>query len=616
MDAKQIRSIVVATDLTDESERVVRAATSIAALTDAALYVLHVHVLPTGPDAEWHPGAASRADTLRRAERDLADQLRRVAPQHLAPVAQTVVTAASASEAIRQRAREVAADLVVLGPHRGSRRDLPFLGTTADRLIRTVDVPCLIVRGPMDFPVRRIGVLTDFSGVARSAQETAIAWMDAFSGGAPSSEESNPARISVAHIARSAVGSDREALETTKILAALRRFVDEAAERAGAPGGVEYAPEVLWAGDPADAIAGWIRARGLAMVVLGTQGSSGLPDPYLGGLASTVARSAPCSVLLVPPGYAPASARRAAEREAPLRRLVAGVDFHESSSDAALWAMRRFAPDARLELLHVIDLPELPGPLRALARGREQVLLAARDGARRRLEELRDLAGSPRVETHIREGKPATEILRLANETGADLIVVGEQGPVRGVGALLGSTAERVLFGSRVPVLVARKVGDAPPSRLLIGIDSSEVSGQLLAWTRALLARFDATAVLLNVVDRLLLFDELTGPPDARALRRLEEEAIDSMRDWLDTTVREAGLPAGRVRTKVLVGDPSYEIIAEAGRQGADLVLIGSKGGDVARTPMIGRIINRVVRSAPCSVLVVTRRSDPRVSDS
>ena len=53
------------------------------------------------------------------------------------------------------------------------------------------------------------------------------------------------------------------------------------------------------------------------------------------------------------------------------------------------------------------------------------------------------------------------------------------------------------------------------------------------------------------------------------------------------------------------MGDPSYEIISEAQRLGADLVIIGSRGGDVAPTPLIGRIVNKVVRSAPCSVLVV-----------
>ena len=45
--------------------------------------------------------------------------------------------------------------------------------------------------------------------------------------------------------------------------------------------------------------------------------------------------------------------------------IVTGVDFHESTWEAALWAMRYFAPGAEHELVHVLDVPELPGPVEA-----------------------------------------------------------------------------------------------------------------------------------------------------------------------------------------------------------------------------------------------------------
>lgn len=295
-----------------------------------------------------------------------------------------------------------------------------------------------------------------------------------------------------------------------------------------------------------------------------------------------------------------------AAEELQVRRVVTAVDFYESSRDAALWAIRHLAPGAEHDFLHVLDLPDLPAPLRLLGGNREQLRLAARSGAHRRLEELRDASGAEaRVRIHVEEGKPAPTIVEFAEEAGADLVVVGEQGPTRGVAALLGSTAERVLVQSRLPVLVARKTPDAPPRRLVVAIDPSEVSGRVLAWAESLLARFDGTATVLHVVDRVLLFDELTGFPSALALERQTEEASAAMAGWLDDAVRAAGLPPARVEAKVAVGDPSYEIIAEAGRQRADLVLVGSRGGDVAWTPLIGRIVNKVVRSAPCSVLVV-----------
>lgn len=292
--------------------------------------------------------------------------------------------------------------------------------------------------------------------------------------------------------------------------------------------------------------------------------------------------------------------------EVRVRRVVTAVDFHESSREAALWAMRHLAPDAEHHLLHVVEIPELPAPLRRLGSDREQLRLAARSGAQRRLDELRDLSGArPHVEVHVEEGKPAATIVGFAQDIGADLVVVGEQGPTRGMAALLGSTAERVLLQSRVPVLVARKVDDTPPRRLLVAIDPSEVSARVLAWAGSLLARPDGTVTVLNVVDRVLLSDELTGFPSAAALHRLEEEASTAMGAWLDDTARDAGLPPQRVQTKVLVGDPAYEITAEAAREGTDLILVGSKGGDIAWTPLIGRIVNKVVRNAPCSVLVV-----------
>ena len=80
------------------------------------------------------------------------------------------------------------------------------------------------------------------------------------------------------------------------------------------------------------------------------------------------------------------------------------------------------------------------------------------------------------------------------------------------------------------------------------------------------------------------------------------------MRGWLNKQIDESGLPSGRVEGMVAIGDPSYEIIALARRSAADLVVLGSRGGDIARTPLIGRIVNKVVRSAPCSVMVAMSR--------
>ncbi len=289
-----------------------------------------------------------------------------------------------------------------------------------------------------------------------------------------------------------------------------------------------------------------------------------------------------------------------------VRRVVTGVDFQESSRDAVRWTLGDLAPDASHDLLHVLDVPELPLPLQALSGNRDQLLRAARNDAQQRLQELAGLTPDASADYHVREGRPSTELIRLAEEVDADLIVVGEGGPARGLGALLGSTAERVLHGARSPVLVARKVPEGPPLRILAAVDPSEVTGRILAWAGALLAAHpNATLMVMNVVDRVFLLEEFTGLPTIPVFKQFEEESVAAMNIWLRQEVEKAGLPASRVQVDVRVGDPGYEIIAESARQSQDLILLGSKGGDVARTPLIGRIINKVVRSAPCSVLVV-----------
>lgn len=64
--------------------------------------------------------------------------------------------------------------------------------------------------------------------------------------------------------------------------------------------------------------------------------------------------------------------------------------------------------------------------------------------------------GVERISTKSSLGDAATEIVRLAEEARADLIVLGTRGHGRLVGLLLGSVAQNVLAHAHCPVLVVR----------------------------------------------------------------------------------------------------------------------------------------------------------------
>ena len=86
-------------------------------------------------------------------------------------------------------------------------------------------------------------------------------------------------------------------------------------------------------------------------------------------------------------------------------------------------------------------------------------------------------AGGRVADVHLVEGRTADEILRLAGEIGARLIVIGS----RGLGTIgriaLGSVSEGIVHNADCPVLVLRGgEGAWPPERVVFGDDGSEAA--------------------------------------------------------------------------------------------------------------------------------------------
>ncbi len=75
------------------------------------------------------------------------------------------------------------------------------------------------------------------------------------------------------------------------------------------------------------------------------------------------------------------------------------------------------------------------------------------EGATKHVEEMAKKAGVP-AERRVIEGHPADDIMRLAEDAGMDLIVMGSIGVTGLTKFLLGSVAEKVVRNSRVPVLI------------------------------------------------------------------------------------------------------------------------------------------------------------------
>ena len=148
-----------------------------------------------------------------------------------------------------------------------------------------------------------------------------------------------------------------------------------------------------------------------------------------------------------------------------LQRILCAVDFSECSLHALDYATSLAQEaDAQLTVVHVIELPPdiprevhetvLAGPRNI----REYVALAEEVGRARLADAVSEhIRASVTTDTVLAAGKPYREILRVAAEHGADLLVVGVHGRGAVDRMLFGSTTQHLVRQASCPVLTLRK---------------------------------------------------------------------------------------------------------------------------------------------------------------
>jgi nucleotide-binding universal stress UspA family protein len=290
-----------------------------------------------------------------------------------------------------------------------------------------------------------------------------------------------------------------------------------------------------------------------------------------------------------------------------LQRILVGVDFSpESEAAVAQAAQLARQRSARLMLAHVMPLPgevvedSTYDPIfRAQVASQELGALHRTQSA----DLLQDLASrcealGIEVESVLVDDNPSDGLARVADEMGADLLVVGTHGRTGLKRFLLGSVAERAVRLAKVHALVAR--GDSDDRgyrRILVASDFSTSSNAALEMALAIAPEHAS----IEVVHCWETPVAPTGIP------------IDPGRDDLKRAVAESGerLLAGRpeLRKRVkfvsIESSPAEGLRRRAEEEGCDLIVTGSHGRRGVRRWLLGSVTETIIRHAPCSVLVV-----------
>lgn len=201
---------------------------------------------------------------------------------------------------------------------------------------------------------------------------------------------------------------------------------------------------------------------------------------------------------------------------------------------------------------------------------------------------------------------PARGLHELAEEIGADLIVVGSahHGPIGQ--ALAGSVGEALLHGSPCAVAIAprgyREHSGPSIDAIIVGFDGSAESGLALETASQLARAIGAKLKLVSVVEIPALG---TGKSGADGYYALKDAVEQQMRDQL-AEARNA-VPEGiEVEATLSSGDPVRELV-DAASAPRTLLVVGSRAYGPVQRVLAGSVSRRLVRSASCPLIVTPR---------
>lgn len=232
-----------------------------------------------------------------------------------------------------------------------------------------------------------------------------------------------------------------------------REYAAQVAAKLGEAG--SRTETVVLTGHPADEVVKAAGERRVDLVVMGARGLNPILSWLLGSVSHHVVRYAPCSVLVVKlrDGKAPVPAGR------PWRVVLAADPAPYSAFGADLLTRLPFGPDTEVRVLAVVQQPTRRAPdheearrvWEAIAEAEERSAQAA---VERLAERLR--AKYPAAAAELRLGDPAEQVVKVAREWPADLVIIGARGTSERKEGPIGSVTLKVLGHAPCSVLVAR----------------------------------------------------------------------------------------------------------------------------------------------------------------
>jgi len=288
-------------------------------------------------------------------------------------------------------------------------------------------------------------------------------------------------------------------------------------------------------------------------------------------------------------------------------RLVLAVDASPDSRNAAQ-VIRHMTEPPVLDVLNVVDedalkhayiSPTIPADYlemyrREVTEVAEQVLHEMKAELESQCRHIRLIADS---------GDAAESIIQTAEESHAELIIIGQRGMTGTPSFLLGGVSQKVSTYAPCSVLVVKEP-IAKLERILVAVDGSEAGHKAVEFLARCPFKGPVQVMVVTVwpSGRSGAWGIPLGKPGRSEVQQVVEEKGEEL---LRNIARECACETYRVTTELLHGDPAFAILDAAVRHQAQIVVIGSRGMKAIKRFLLGSVSAKVLVHATCSVLIV-----------
>lgn len=282
-----------------------------------------------------------------------------------------------------------------------------------------------------------------------------------------------------------------------------------------------------------------------------------------------------------------------------MKRIVIGTDGSSYAMAAAAFLGQLPLPDGtEIHVVCVID-PFVEDMLGSSLMAETEGLLERTAAAIRR--------PGLQVVTELRRGNADHQLLAVAEAARAELVVVGSQGLTALGEFILGSVARSVVHHAHCSVLVARPVRHEL-GKVLVAHDGSAHGERAVEVAGSLPLPAASAVSLIHVVRPAYPLADPSGMADYHlyeALEAAQNQQCAQGETLLHAAAARLSEQGRQTASEVRVGDPASAILAAADAQGVDLIITGARGTSLIQHLLVGSVTDRLLKKAPCSLLVV-----------